>query len=104
MKTALGRKGLVLFAMTIAVMFVAGGAFLLKMTEFVMTMARGDIEGFGVVAVATYLIGMLPLVFLTLWAALTGRFRDIERPKFRILEIADELEREDRARGVSHVR
>jgi hypothetical protein len=45
------------------------------------------------VAVATYLIGMLPLVFVTLWAVLTGKFRDIERPKFRLLEIDREIER-----------
>ena len=36
---------------------------------------------------------MLPIVFLTLWAVLTGRFRDIERPKFRMLELDAELER-----------
>ncbi|HZR82717.1 MAG TPA: hypothetical protein VFD92_16605 [Candidatus Binatia bacterium] len=88
-----GTKGIVLFAMTIAVMFIAGGAFFYKMTEFVVTMARGDIEGFGAASVATYLIGMLPLMFLTLWAVLTGRFRDIERPKFRMLELDREIER-----------
>ena len=44
-------------------------------------------------AVATYLLGMLPLLFLTLWAVMTGRFRDIERPKYRMLELNDELER-----------
>ena len=36
---------------------------------------------------------MLPIVFLTLWAVLTGRFRDIERPKFRMLELDEEIER-----------
>ena len=92
-----GRKRLVLFAMTIAVMFVAGGAFFYKMTEFAVTMARGDIEGFGAVSVTTYVVGMLPLMFLTLWAALTGRFRDIERPKFRLFELDEEIEREERA-------
>lgn len=89
----LSVKGLVLFAMTIAVMFVAGGAFFYKMTEFVVTMARGDIEGFGAIAVATYVVGMLPLLFVTIWATLTGRFRDIERPKLRMFEIEAEIER-----------
>jgi hypothetical protein len=93
----MGRKGLVLFAMTVAVMFIAGGAFFYKMTEFAVTMARGDIEGFGAVSVATYVVGMLPLLFLTLWAVLTGRFRDIERPKFRVLELDEEIAREERA-------
>ena len=91
--TRLGSKGVVMFVMAIAVMFIAGGAFFYKMTEFVVTMARGDIEGFGAVAVATYLVGMLPLMFLTIWAVLTGRFRDIERPKFRLFELDAEIER-----------
>jgi len=86
-------KGLVLFALTVAVMFVAGGAFFYKMTEFVVTMARGDVEGFGAVAVATYVVGMLPLLLLTVWAALSGHFRDVERPKFRMFEIDAEIER-----------
>ena len=89
----LTRKGLVLFGMTVLVMVVAGGAFLNKMAEFVITMARGDVTGFGVASVATYLIGMLPLLFLTIWAALTGRFRDIEGPKYRLFELDDEIER-----------
>jgi hypothetical protein len=78
--------------MAVAVMFIAGGAFFYKMTEFVVTMARGDIEGFGAASVATYLIGMVPLMFLTLWAVLTGRFRDIERPKLRLFELDAEIE------------
>jgi nitrogen fixation-related uncharacterized protein len=51
------------------------------------------VEGFGAVAVSTYLIGMVPIVFLTLWAVMTGRFRDIERPKVRLLELDREIER-----------
>jgi hypothetical protein len=74
-------------------MVVAGTSFVYKMTEFAVTIVRDDVEGFGAVAVATYLIGMLPLVFVTLWAVLTGKFRDIERPKFRLLEIDREIER-----------
>jgi hypothetical protein len=91
-------RGLVVFVLGIAVLVVAGLAFVNKMLHFVMTISHHDVEGFGVAAVATYLIGMLPIVFLTLWAVLTGRFRDIERPKFRMLEIDAELEAEA-ARG-----
>jgi hypothetical protein len=84
---------MVVFAFAVAVMVVAGASFVYKMTEFAVTIVRDDVEGFGAVAVATYLIGMLPLVFVTLWAVLTGKFRDIERPKFRLLEIDREIER-----------
>jgi hypothetical protein len=84
---------MVVFAFAIAVMVIAGASFVYKMTEFAVTIVRDDVEGFGAVAVATYLVGMLPLVFVTAWAVLTGKFRDIERPKFRLLELDREIER-----------
>jgi hypothetical protein len=87
------RRTMVVFAFAIIVMVVAGSSFIYKMTEFAVTIVRDDVEGFGAVAVATYLVGMVPLVFVTLWAVLTGKFRDIERPKFRLLELDREIER-----------
>jgi nitrogen fixation-related uncharacterized protein len=76
-----------------AILAIAGVGFIYKMTEFATTIARDDVEGFGAVAVSIYLIGVLPIVFLTLWAVLTGRFRDVERPKYRMLELDREIER-----------
>jgi hypothetical protein len=93
MKTRLTTKGLVLLVMTILVVTVAGLAFVFKMTDFAMTIVKHDVVGFGAVSVATYLMGMLPLLLLTLWAAFSGRFRDIERPKYRMFELDAEIER-----------
>jgi hypothetical protein len=90
---SLSTRGLVVFVFAIAVMAIAGLGFVYKMTEFTLTMAEDDVAGFGAVAVATYLIGMLPIVFLTLWAIVTGRFHDVERPKLRLLELDREIER-----------
>jgi uncharacterized membrane protein YhaH (DUF805 family) len=92
-KERLSTRGLILFTMTVLVMVVAGGAFVHKMFEFVLTIERGDVQGFGAVSIATYLLGMLPLLFLTLWAVLSGRLRDVERPKFRMLELDALIER-----------
>jgi len=91
--TKLSGKGLVLFVMTVLVMAVAGLAFVVKMAEFATTMAEDDVAGFGAVTVVTYLLGMLPILFLTLWAVFSGRFRDIERPKYRMLELDEQIER-----------
>ena len=63
------------------------------MSEFAVTIVKDEVEGFGAVAVATYLIGMVPLVFLMLWAVMTGRFRDLEATKRRLFELDDEIER-----------
>jgi hypothetical protein len=98
------RRNLTVLALMIGVVLIAGTGFVYKMTEFAVTISRGEVEGFGAVAVATYLIGMLPIVCIALWATLTGRFRDIERPKVRMLELQDEIDRElARGRVGQHV-
>jgi hypothetical protein len=86
-------KTIVIVGFAVAILLIAGFGFTYKMTEFAMTIIKDDIEGFGAAAIGVYLIGMLPIVFLTLWAVFTGRFRDIERPKFRMLELDREIER-----------
>jgi hypothetical protein len=80
-------------AFAVGVILIAGLGFAYKMSAFAFTIAKDDVEGFGVVAVSVYLIGMLPLLFLMLWAVLTGRFRDLERQKYRLFEIDREVER-----------
>jgi hypothetical protein len=76
-----------------AVVVLAGGALVYKMTEFGMTIIKDDISGFGVVALAVYFTGMSPLLLLTLWGVCAGHFRDIERPKYRMLELDDAIDR-----------
>ncbi len=91
-KQSLTRK-IVTIGFAVAVLVIAGLGFAYKMTEFAMTIVNDDIAGFGAAAVGVYLIGMLPIVFLTLWAVMTGKFRDVEQPKFRMLELDREIER-----------
>jgi len=88
------RKFAIIFVVTTLVVVVAGLAFVYKMTEFAMTIPDDDVPGFGPAAVATYFLGMLPLLFLTLWAAFSGRLRDIEAPKYRMLELNEDIGRE----------
>lgn len=76
-----------------AVCILAGLGFTYKMSEFAMTIVKDEVEGFGAVALMTYLIGMVPLVFLMLWAVITGRFRDLEATKRRLFELDEEIER-----------
>lgn len=77
-----------------AVLVFAGLGFVYKMSEFSATIIRDDVEGFGATAVAVYLTGVVPLFFLNMWAILTGRFRDIERPKYRVIELHEQLDAE----------
>lgn len=87
-------RGLVIVGFAVAVLVVAGLGFAYKMSEFAVTIMKDEIEGFGAVAISIYLIGMVPILFFTLWAIVTGRFRDIEQPKYRVLELHDEIERD----------
>jgi hypothetical protein len=82
-------------ALAVGVFVIAGLGFTYKMTEFGVTIIKDEVEGFGAMAVATYLIGMVPLVFLMLWAVFTGRFRDLEATKQRLFELDAEIERGD---------
>ena len=95
-------RSIILFAMFIGVMVVAGGAFVMKMFDFIMTMSGDEVAGFGAVAVSTYLMGMAPLVLLMLWAVTTGRFRDVEAPARRMLELDREIERGGELAGQPH--
>ena len=87
------RRRAIEIALTAGVCIIAGLGFTYRMSEFAVTIAKDDVEGFGAVALATYLIGVLPMVFLMLWAVMTGQFRDLEATKRRLLEIDEEIER-----------
>lgn len=91
--TSSRRRKIVEIAFIVGVCVVAGLGFTYKMSEFAVTIVKDEVEGFGAVAVATYLIGMVPMVFLMLWAVVTGRFRDLEGTKQRLFELHDEIER-----------
>lgn len=86
-------RTMVVIGFAVAVLVISGLGFIIKMTEFSMTIVNADVEGFGVVAIGIYLLGMVPMVFLNLWAVFSGKFRDIERPKYRIFELEREIER-----------
>ena len=95
-------RTVIVFALFVGVMVVSGTAFFMKMLDFVMTMSGDEVAGFGAVAVSTYLLGMAPLLFLMLWAVTTGRFRDVEAPKLRMLELDREIERGGEIGGLHH--
>jgi hypothetical protein len=94
-----GARNATVILFAVFVLLIAGLGFIYKMTEFAATIANDDVEGFGAMAVGTYLIGVVPIIFLTLWAVFTGKFRDIERPKFRMFELDREIERGGELRG-----
>ena len=66
--------------------------FIMKFGEL-MTLTGGSSEGgFAITPVINYLLASLGFFFLLMWAALNGMFRDLERPKYLMLENERELD------------
>lgn len=85
------------FCLWITIVVIGGVAFVFKMAEFAFTLLDPESNrfgGFGAVAIGDYLLGMLPLLFLTLWGVSKGHFHHIEQPKYRMLEMQREIDAE----------
>lgn len=74
-----------------------GATFCLKLYEFVRTASSGDLPGFAFATVFGYFVVTAGFLCLALWAFLRGHYRDIEEPKYRLLERETELDRQEAA-------
>ena len=72
---------------------VAGCMFTFKMYSFLKTVKRDELAGFAFDPILIYAFVAMGFLCLLAWAYLTGQFRDVERPKYDMLERFDEQER-----------
>jgi len=87
-----------LWIFSIAMIATAGSAFTMKLVDFYITATR---EGPGALAsflipVMNYLLVAAGFAFLFVWAYSRGQFRDVEQPKYRMLELNRLVEEHDR--------
>ena len=77
------------------VILVAGTAFVFKLIEFLYaaTTTGPDSLGSFLMPVLTYLLVAAGYLSLFFWAYASGQFRDVEGPKYRMLEMQDEIDR-----------
>lgn len=81
------------FALVILVPSLVG--FANKFREFIL-LYRGDVEGvFAITPIMNYLLASLGFFCLFLWAIYHGMFRDLEGPKYTMLENERMLDIED---------
>jgi hypothetical protein len=81
------------FALLILVPSMLG--FANKFREFVL-LSRGDVEGiFAITPVVNYLLASLGFFCLFFWAIYHGMFRDVEAPKFTMLENEHTLDQDE---------
>lgn len=69
--------------------------FVMKFGEMIALTDVVDEGGFAVTPVINYLLASAGFFFLLLWAACNGMFRDLEQPKYAMLENESELDRND---------
>ena len=85
-----------LIAFCIVVIVAGAYGFTYKLVQFAKTLAeRGNFEHFAVFPMATYFLTVLGFLCLFVWAYLRGQFKDIEAPKYRMLEMEDEYDAEE---------
>lgn len=80
--------------LAVLILIPSGYGFAGKFLELIHVY-RGESEGaFAVAPMLNYLLASLGFFCLLLWAAAQGMFRDIESPKYALLEREAELDRQ----------
>ena len=89
------RRFLWIFSVTMVA--VAGTAFVFKLIEFFFTATRSGPESLAsfLIPVLNYLLVAAGFFCLFLWAYFSGQFRDLEEPKYRMLEMQEEIDRRE---------
>jgi len=94
MKTR-SAKAWIIGGFGVIVVVSAAVAFGYKLNQFARTLLQGEVPGFAVVPITTYLIVAAGFGLLLVWSFLKGHFKDMEAPKYRMLEREQELERQE---------
>lgn len=93
-----------LWLFSILMVITAGTAFLFKLIEFIYQFISADntVAGgqgvrhgfiFAISPLMTYLIVAAGFACLFVWALLGGQFKDVEAPKYRMLDLQDQIDR-----------
>jgi cbb3-type cytochrome oxidase maturation protein len=90
-----------LWIFSIAMVLTAGTAFVFKLIEFIhtATMKGPTAMGSFLIPVLNYLLVAAGFALLFLWAYFSGQFRDLEAPKYRMLEMQEQIDRDEARRA-----
>jgi len=95
------RSRLFLWIFSVTMILVAGTAFLFKLIEFFHTATTEGPNAMGsfLIPVLNYLLVAAGFGLLFLWAYFTGQFRDVERPKYRMLQMQRQIDAQEAGAG-----
>jgi nitrogen fixation-related uncharacterized protein len=91
--TATSRFGSRLCKALLVAVLIGGCGFAYKLVEFAREALNNEAVSFALVPVAVYVLVALGFVSLFAWAMLRGQFRDVEAPKYRLLEAEERYDR-----------
>lgn len=91
-----------LWFFSIAMVLTAGSAFIFKLIEFFATATTSGPQALAsfLIPVLNYLLVAAGFFCLFLWAYLSGQFRDLEAPKYRMLEMQRQIDRYEEQKGL----
>lgn len=99
MSSTTNKSRLYVHLFFVSAVLAAGGMFIFKLFSFLKTIKKDELAGFAFDPIMIYAFVALGFMFLLAWAYLTGQFRDIERPKFEMLEKFDAQEQAEKIAG-----
>ena len=80
---------------TTAIIAMAGAGFVFKLYEFVQSLDDSAAMGFAIVPLASYFLTGAGFLMLLVWSATRGAFKDVEAPKYRMMEREQEYARDE---------
>ncbi len=88
-----GPERIFLWVAMIFGVFAAGVTFIYKITEFIFTLRENEVKGFADVPVTVYFCVASGWLLLLIWCFVSGKFRNVEQPKYDMLRMEEEYER-----------
>lgn len=90
-------RAIVLWTVAALILIPGGYGFVEKFIQFARLLALDPDKGggFTIIPITNYLIVTAGMTCLLIWAVAQGMFRDIERPKYTMLEREAQLDRRD---------
>jgi hypothetical protein len=92
------KKNLAITIFQWAVILIAGAGFTFKFVEYTVSVfnSPSELVNFAITPLIMYMSVAAGFLFLFLWTAVRGDYRDTELPKFRLFEREMELDEEER--------
>lgn len=89
-------KRIVIVCIALMILLPASYGFVEKLALFILAIRKDQVAAFTIIPVANYLIVTAGMACLLVWAIAHGMFRDVEKPKYDMLEREETLDRHDR--------